>query len=431
MTSEPLIELGEDWARPQEPRRKPKDMTRGRRAVVVGLVITSALGLLSQSATPQEPALSFLSIVPRASFLASSEGIQLVGDLLIVQRPGEILAHDLHGTRRWGYRGDAASTPVLVEIPSSGRFVLVRQLLIGSPQDREVDEGGGVRWLPSGVIALDTVTGAELWRVDAALSPIGGLLAGHDSMRRMQVYQGNPPKLVWQTEPMRASGLDSKRNSVWGLGYDGILVEYYLSTGKRRRSQKVRAPPGADAVALWVAGGRVFLAALGTGQELMVLDAQTFEVLPFPSGWMSPGDCGPVICAYEMGGAYRSGVIDADTGEILWTVSEQSLIESGAGLLALAVDGSGPSAPVVGLRDPETGSVLESLSGWYSAGPRWMPPQVLFEPHDDRTRVAVLEAGGLRVIGTVPYRLSYCQHQDAVLVCGLKDGDLGVWRMRP
>jgi outer membrane protein assembly factor BamB len=138
--------------------------------------------------------------------------------------------------------------------------------------------------------------------------------------------------------------------------------------------------------------------------------------------------CGRLVCMQSPAGLTA---LD-DAGVVVWRrTGEQYAIEMGDALLSTDITGAGLALD--SLVDPTTGRTLLNLTGWQLAGDAGDDVLVVrSSAGEPRSWFAVVDSGApaVRMLGSVPHRISDCQTGPASVVCRVDSDQLGVWAYR-
>ena len=315
-------------------------------------------------------------------------------------------------------------------------------------QLEHIDGGEVFRQITRQTVALDTVTGRQLWRQNGDLSlSIGGLVLLADwnedgtSARTLRVVRLRDGSPVWS---LPADGLEtwatgaplsSGADRLLTITPQGLLTVYDVTDGRRVTSGRVTwhgQGRDDDSYTNLALEGRVLYLENVTGGQgrVSAYDTETLRELWHVDNRSYGGfmGCGPVLC---LGSLHGTSGHDPATGRLRWTragaVNAFPLSDS-----LLLVDGqnSGNQA----LIDAETGREVRHLGAttlvwgdWrandsvYLLSPTEQPPGlVAVSELDGRT-------GALRLIGTMePMSDDSCQSTSSLLVCVTPDQQLAV-----
>jgi hypothetical protein len=228
---------------------------------------------------------------------------------------------------------------------------------------QKVQDGELFYVTPRTTIALDTVTGAERWRVDGDAQPViaagVAIVAEHDArnqivgLRVVKLGDGAtvwrlalPPLADWTPLP----GWDHPE-AIATIAQDGTAAVYDFADGTLRRSARlfgndahvVRGQTGVEPAGDNFA---VVRDALEDGSVSTIYSADTMKAL-WQTGYVAP--CGTLLCSTGRGGV--SGH-DPATGRVIWALTGAS-------------DGwqVGENRMVVGKRDNTELQLIDSRTG--------------------------------------------------------------------
>jgi hypothetical protein len=246
------------------------------------------------------------------------------------------------------------------------------------------------------VRGLDLATGRELWRTVTALGT--AVLAAPDGRVLLLDQRGRA-----QLRAARDGRVELARTVSDG-GSPVVLGDSLLLRDRRGGT------PGVVAY------------------DLATLDERWSRGIPDGLGRLT--ECGPLICFP----ADRSILaVDPATGAAAWQLEQTDLVvDFGSYLVTFEVGTSGNgTARIV---HPTTGRTIGPLSDWETAldGRGDSAFLGVRSGADGRTWFAVLPppADALRVLGTVPQRVTGCVGGTANIVCRNGTGSLAIWRYR-
>ncbi len=464
--AEIVIDLGEIVV--QSPSERLREADDGPPRAWRGLVVLFAalLAVVVVGDTPRVP-LRDVIVVP-----AEHSEFDLTGDVLYVLRgpsiPNQVVAYGLRDGRQMWQRESPGNTAY-----SRVYRVGDRTLLVPNPC---------LTTLPVTTVAVDTVTGREVWRRPGVPERVvtGAHLvvmsrAGRTSTCATGYPSGNPSGGYWdgvdartgavawsaETPPRARISFDSDEGTASRRGVsvarDGTVTSTDLRTGVvtgriGRPELAVPAQPvigAAAAATLTVIGDQalVFERAKTTGPAAVLVEITAYDAVTLARRWSAradagpaatrPGvnavvlsDCGPMLC---LGGPQRTVFLDPDTGDERWRTGLSLVAVQDARALLADPDATGGEVPLGGLtvRDVRTGQPRHDLPGWRVLNDgRSEGAPVLGRTIGDRTWLAPLDLGHgwAATVGSAPGTYSSCIYSYGYLGCRRIDGSVQVWR---
>jgi outer membrane protein assembly factor BamB len=419
-----------------------------RRTEVRGLLLAVAVALslfgLTASALPVSHGPEQLWQVP---FRQGTDAFTVTADAVYVLSPDDetVTAYAARtGEQLWsatGLRG--ASWVGGVE---SGVMLLPAD---NTTVQLEHSDGGEIfRQFTRQTVALDTVTGRQLWRQSGDLAvSTGGLVLLADwnedgatarTLRVVRVRDGSP---VWSLPAhdletwTTASPLGTGADRLLTVSPRGEVTVYDLADGRKVSSGRItwhgQGREEETYTNLAVEGRILYLENVTAGQaRVSALDTETLREL-WHTDYRTYGGfmpCGPVLCLSSLQGT--SGY-DPATGRLRWTRAGAVNAFPLSGTLLLVDD---QNAGRQALIEAGTGREVRNLSDSTLVWSGWRTddtPYVLrsTEQPPGRTVVGELdgETGAVRVIGTMaPVSDGSCQSAAALLICVSPDQRLTV-----
>lgn len=428
--AEAVIDLGEDWSVPEDPR--PPIRRVSPRPWLVAVLAVLIVALPAASAAPKPPPVSLVTAlserptavvtVDRDTLFVAHRGFDGSQDLLV--------AHTLPaGTPRW--QTPAGPIDVLRAVPAAGVLLAISYLDVGK------------------VRGFDLATGSLLWTelaVNGWVTGDGtGLVTyldddGHGEVSRLDLRTGQP---VWS----RRFPLDSQlagASSATGRGGPprlavvsragavAVLDERTGATVASRQVDEAAAPEDSTwyGPVVTVIGDQVYVLHQSAIQGTLA----AYDLDTLARQWQVTGDvgypsyCGPVVC---FDGAGLVGV-DPATGAVEWQAPGWSaLLRLAGGRLVVTTDAPGPASPLAVL-DARGGNLLLHVSGWSVLSREEDGPVLLASIEPDGLRLAVLdtEKGVVVPIGylskvTVP---DTCTVSGRLIACVTPEPGVRVWR---
>jgi hypothetical protein len=273
-------------------------------------------------------------------------------------------------------------------------------------------------------VALDPLTGKEIWRLDGNLIMAGDYMVTSGPVESAtQVRKAGSREIVWELPPQRATVVYARENLIYSLGADGKLAVRDLVTGQLLQSAALPAHPepwryfsvSDDLIQVFTTLGP---------EDFLILDRQTLQVPAGPAPqWLYKRDCGPVICALDLD--FQTSILDRGTERELWRpLSGDNTWRSDAGILL--ADGEHESR----LANFFTGESI-ALPGWVPVH-AWTSDDVRYMRRHHlgkgTTEVGVLTARGVVTLAILPALLLDCWTMDDIMACQLLDQKIGVWR---
>lgn len=443
-----VIELGlvtDDGDRPPaEPARRT--LRRGElRRVLVAVVAIVCLLAVTGSARPEPHGPARLWSTP---FREGADTFMLSGDaayLLTQSGTTRLTAYDLRtGAVRWS--NSNIGNPTWLGQIHAGVLLLPGDY--ATARFKDLDGSEVSREFSRDTIAVDTVTGRQLWHRPGEMSLATGgrvlLTEWNDdgsrvsTVRVVRIADGGdlwsrPAGRMesWATDNMNRAEADrlitaSAKGEVEVLDLaDGSPVAAATLPWGRRPAQDNRD------TALIVQGHRLYVERVEQERtSITAYDTETLRRL-----WHlesdAPGgafDCGPVLCMRGLDGAAG---YDSDTGELRWRLPGSSnVFPFGGGKLLVDDDESGIRHHLV---DVATGRRLADLG---TASPVWnfttaASPYLLARTREPAGLVSVSQyderSGELLLRGVMPPVVEYgCQSEGSLLACVTQDGLLAV-----
>ena len=404
--TEIVIDLSEPH--PLERESAPRAGRRQKLAALMAVVLT-VLTVTGAQAWPKPELIHLATVGDPGGY-----GVFGAADGLIFRSEGgRIVAHTLDGAVRW--RSEAMYGNGF-SIERQHSWYVVSAMDVGQIQAVSV--------------ALDPATGQEKWRERGHATIAGDLmvvLSGDKGGGPSPVRRISTQETVWTIPPYAIAVADPDAGRVFTLGADQVLTEWELGTGAKLRSTQV-ANRGQqwrfigwdpDTIRLFADGGDL--------AEAAVIDRKAFREKPLgPHEPFITNDCGPVLCAY--GRDFQMSIVDRATGATLWRPPNTSgAFPTALGLLIHNENGDSWIAEF------RTGAKLMELLGWQIAAVQSQRGMVLLERKSSdlkKTELAVVDAGGIRHLQTMPFRATGCLMFDDLLTCQLPDQKIGIWRIR-
>ncbi|MBV1851520.1 outer membrane protein assembly factor BamB family protein [Catellatospora tritici] len=429
-----LIELGDEWTRPQpEPAAAP--LSRQRRPVLLAAVLALA-GALAASAVPVRQ-VTMLGEYELPGVSRSAAVVTALDDLLIAQGTDSLAAFGSgDGALRWRapYR---AAQPDATYLASSAGVLLAME--------------------DAATTAFDRDTGARLWTVPRWIRPIGDVgvastdtqlvlgadgipVSGADTTAPDQAfgYDLRTGRSLWTVTGTPFAAIDPANGQVWTLTSAGEFTVRTAADERVLRTGRLEFPPGRP-VDVAAFPGTIELTSVGTDgrAQTFTYDAVTLRPAELELGVQGQGyPCGRFVCGtVEESGrtGWRISVRRPGSAEVLYLLDENlNPVPVDDVFVTVAVRESGGElgGAAQTLVDQASGRKLRDLTGW----------SVLVERDDGNgvlllrevggtTQLARVSDDGLMVIGALPHRVRRCLYLDVRLVCTLDANHLGMWRI--
>ncbi|MER7332294.1 MULTISPECIES: PQQ-binding-like beta-propeller repeat protein [unclassified Micromonospora] len=426
-----LIDLGE--LRDEPDREAP--LPRPPRAVGRPLRVALVLALLVATLAGAAPAPERVSVVVPAR--PGSEAF-LAGDRFYVVEPAEREPEGAVEVRAYALPARApadgrAPAPLWrARVPAAGRFWQVQSVpgvvLFSVTGEQTFGE----------TLALDAATGRERWRQPGHPWPdLAGtlLVQTADSVRSVDPASG---RALWsvRTPPEGAH---------FGGVRDGLVKRIVLLTADGRAEVRdLRSGDLLHAADLLPDGQPAFGQTVVTDDLLLLVRHQAGALTAYGLDGLRPrwevrlptvdyvSECGGLLC---VGGPFVGfRVLDPATGAVRWTGEGWLGVLSGRGGRLLAVAPGPTTGERLGVLDAATGRQVADLGAWQ-----------LMPWHDDDRLLAVRPAasgGGLvvgeldvvagraRVVDVLRDASGECRGGAEAVLCRLRTGEIGVWRLR-
>jgi outer membrane protein assembly factor BamB len=435
-----VIELGEDWALPEEVQPVPSGIPRAP-LLMVALVL---LAMLGGGARPAYRLVSLFSVPIEVTSTHTISGDTLyITHTRLGTHTREVSAYRLpDGTRKWTTTTDSA-VGALFPVPAAG------MVLAQFGGDSET----------TGVLALDGRTGRVRWRDDqaqvfGALPGSGRALLIHlDEVRAVDASSG---RTVWQRPRGLGMGwampdLDPTQDVPPRLAFDGgdgvtEVVDAVTGAVLARARLESSWPEGtgvsSDGSVSVTTGGYLLAARSVVGGQLFVAQQHSastvidaYDLATLTHQWRASVTppaffvtaCGAELCA----DGFTSMVgVDPRTGKVLWNNQQWRDARSLPGN-RLLVSGSVANAPA-SVVDAADLRPLLPLPGWYPLV--GAAPGARLVGRDEgglRSWFAVLDPAGpaLRPLGWAwGVQMNQCEYGDGYLACPTVDNKLRLWR---
>ncbi|GAA2371269.1 hypothetical protein Cme02nite_44460 [Catellatospora methionotrophica] len=420
-----LIDLGDDWGTGRAPEPEPPAGRRGplRRAAMLACAVLCALTVTAAAPAPPR------RLTELARWFQPVAAISAVGsDTFLVNAMDGVAAYGAtDGRLRWRIAGG-----LIDWVQDTGDVVV-----LGFAQPESTSSQP--RLPLADAVAVDRRTGRVLWRTQAYLEQVAGLLvsyAGDPDRPAVEVRDPATFGLRWRVPGARSFALDRWGTGLWELAADGKLVEHDLASGAVRRSARVPLPPG-DKVSVVVSRDAVGIAgrrfdADGFERTTDTLWYARADLAPVggENRWPWVVDCGAgTSCAYPLDRG-KPQLIDTATGTPIRPLEDTRHVGSPAGLLLFEAGdevGSKIRARVEPMRHQERTDV----AGWQVLSVTEQVAHVLGRVDQARTatHLAELTADGMRPLGRQPYVLMQCVSVPHALLCTTTGGDVVIWRV--
>jgi hypothetical protein len=418
-----IIDLDDFDKHPEAPPPAPRQNDFTKRLAAAGAALVCLLTLGAGESDPP-PAITRMAQVP----IPITAELKPAGDLVMLVDGGLVIALDQATAReRWRVRTGLVRPAVQVQ---------QSLLTIIGYAENEAPRPGGLR-----TVVLDPATGAEKWRAPYSLMVVGDVVVGQNrfdsdsgSTGQMSVFDLDG-RMLWSRQGLFPQQLFAReRRSVITLNLAlGRVTEYDLSTGNIKRELTDARLASVDGI-LDMGQIRFFQndgpilewrdsAIVDLGQELST--SETRERY----------DCVVVWCDGFFG---RTGLVDKQTGtallpDRLW----RAAVGTDFGVLGLAFDGDSGANGTLEFYDTARRRLVRLPSIWQLIGDQQTSepmvkrgPLILLAPGPASTRVAVIDKGGFRVVGSVANQhMAQCASDGYAFSCRTEPHTLTVWRV--
>lgn len=439
MSAVVTIDLGEDWAAPDDPPARPRRRPPG--AALAALLVVAVLLLIGGSAAPRPPFV-LLADVSVPGITATEVG----GDAVFVSTQ----SGGRRTIARYALDGGAPIWQVSQAGPASGLVYLAGAdvLMVSSfdyPQGHEQ------------FVVLDAATGGQLWQSAGGIV-FGGPPASRYELMRMDDPDGSPRmryldmrngRTIWSrtvpdlTQVVTADDQTRPEAAGFLLGYpDGTVLLLARDTGEVLGTGQLDplvpvgpggAPEPERSALINVVHGRLIVVE-GTAGPVTTVSA--YELPGITLQWslsgqlpVYPQECGPNVC---LSGNSPVVAVDPATGSVVWRSSGPvGVADLGGGRL---LGYQGENGQAVSVLDAGTGRPVGDLGNWT---PLAVPEgNLVSKPEVDDyrytwfgvlvpARAVVLPLGRLGGLST-----GGCQSHEDLLLCRTLDSRLKIWRYR-
>ncbi|WP_144118831.1 PQQ-binding-like beta-propeller repeat protein [Catellatospora sichuanensis] len=417
-----VIELGGGW---RDALPEPGEPRRGLRAAATALGV--ALLLSFGGAAPLPVNLVELARIPVADARATDP--VFARDVVLLRGQGRLTAYELSdGSPRWSVElPEKPQLSNIVVAPAVPEIVVVAQ----ADGDGELS------------VALDLVTGAELWRTRELMVPVGDVV---HSMGSVYVADGAPAvhfadlrtgARLWTMPDAVNVAFDDEDDTAWTVSPTGLVTAYDVHDGRVLRTGTVSVPATVDSA--FAGGGELVIGySAAAGPRLARFDGTTLAALPVtaPGGW-GGAECGPVFrCALLSDPVGGLEVVDRATGAVVRRLLRGPFLVRGSHLLVFDRDGDRDGDLDGGL-GPRPHTVIDLGSGRETDVAGWTvlweqtPITVLVRPVEDGAvlQVARLGPDGPEILAQLPGRVQRCAFEQRTLLCTHDGNQATLWRL--